>query len=112
MKKRNLISVILVVALLLSCSLSVLAAVPPKGETAEPQLAKIACERCGAEATIVSTQAIENRVVRLPAGVCTEGGPSDSHTHTYVYSGIKIDCPNCGKYLANATLLRSFCNSK
>lgn len=36
MKKRNLISVILVVALLLSCSLSVLAAVPPKGETAEP----------------------------------------------------------------------------
>lgn len=96
MKKRNLISVILVVALLLSCSLSVFAAVPPKGETAEPQYASVICDRCFEFARVLSNE----RNVHAASILFSDKGcqfVAGSHTHDQYRSGVFIDCSNCGQ---------------
>lgn len=98
MKKRNLISVILVVALLLSCSLSVFAAVPPKGETAEPQAAKILCEHCGTEATILNPNAEYTKIVAISPGDYCVNQMYGTHQHDLTYRAYLISCPKCGKY--------------
>ena len=110
MKKRNLISVILVVALLLSCSLSVFAAVPPKGETAEPQLAKVLCGRCGTEATILDPSYKVTKTILVSSGACSVDR-LNSHYHDLEYTGIRINCPNCGKYVVNLTLIKTHCHA-
>lgn len=110
MKKRNLISVILVVALLLSCSLSVLAAVPPKGETAEPQMAKVRCERCDAEATVLNSPYDVVKTIWVSSGACPiERGTS--HTHDEYYRGVRINCPNCGIIVVGLKYLRFVCSA-
>ncbi len=110
MKKRNLISVILVVALLLSCSLSVLAAVPPKGETAEPQYDALTCERCGGVARVVQKYATQIVTVQVSSGSCPIVSTT-SHKHELKYEGTIVNCANCGKYLMNAVYKGFICKA-
>ena len=108
MRKRNLISVMLVVALLLSCSLSAFAAVPPKGETAKPQYASVICDRCFEPARVMGNERnVYAGSISFPQKGCQF--IRGSHTHDQYRSGVFIDCSNCGQRESGVEIIE-ICN--